>query len=175
MKKTFRFKHLNQTQIAQVLKRCHTERLSTIGKDVGLDSRRVGELLKALGVERKRHSYGKFAKPYEALYNILIAEAVRGTRTVPVSLSYEEFLSFTNTKTCHYCNAGVLWAERIRHLGREGTNLDRKDNALGYSVDNCVVCCSSCNRAKGAQFTYEEFMMLSPTLKNIQELRKAML
>jgi hypothetical protein len=35
--------------------------------------------------------------------------------------------------------------------------LDRKDNALGYSVDNCVVCCHRCNDAKSNGYDYEEW------------------
>ena len=34
-------------------------------------------------------------------------------------------------------------------------NLDRKDNSIGYSKNNCVVCCSTCNYIKGDKFTYE--------------------
>ena len=29
--------------------------------------------------------------------------------------------------------------------------IDRKDNTIGYSFDNCVSCCGDCNYSKGKQ------------------------
>ena len=44
--------------------------------------------------------------------------------------------------------------------------LDRKDNAQGYSVENCVPCCTRCNRGKGAAFSYEEWKEMTSCLKS---------
>ena len=46
--------------------------------------------------------------------------------------------------SCHYCGQPPI------------NGIDRKDNGIGYIVDNCVPCCSQCNRAKHIQ-TYSEF------------------
>ena len=41
---------------------------------------------------------------------------------------------------CHYCNK------------QEGLNgIDRQDNSVGYTNENCVPCCWSCNDGKGAK------------------------
>lgn len=52
---------------------------------------------------------------------------------------------------CHYC--GALPKSRKINRGLAGmyawNGIDRVDSALGYTVDNCVPCCSQCNRAKG--------------------------
>ena len=107
-------------------------------------------------------------RPYESLYNNLIY--VAGRRGHSISLTYEDFVNFTHIKECHYCEKPILWKiwcgqKTLRH------NLDRKDNSIGYSLDNCVVCCHSCNVTKGDRFTYEEFMLFAPILKTIQRRR----
>lgn len=52
-------------------------------------------------------------------------------------------------------------------------NLDRKDPAVGYQKDNCVVCCALCNRAKGDNFSYEEFLLIGPLVALIKDRRKS--
>lgn len=169
---TKRFKNVTQEQVNQIKRRCHKDFLSVIGKSIGLREQRVGEIIKALGIpwERKR----KRCRPFEALYNILVGETKRRTSgPTTVELSYKQFVDFTSTKVCHYCGADIYWAEYVnREEGGECTNLDRKNNLLGYTKDNCVVCCGNCNRTKGARFTYEEFMLLAPGLREIQTRRK---
>lgn len=132
-------------------------------------------------------------KPFEAIYNKLIKSAK--DRGIKMDLSYEEYIMFSDTKACHYCEATIPWKAHtsyrgdnpVRRAKGQGTrprkdyqgmnsyNIDRKNNKLGYSIDNCVVCCWLCNRTKNSAFTYEEFMLLAPTMKKIQELRKATL
>jgi hypothetical protein len=109
--------------------------------------------------------------PFESVYNKLLYVAERRKHTV--DLSYEDYLVFTHVKECHYCGANLYWRKVYAYGKPGGHNLDRKDNSLGYSVDNCVVCCGWCNRTKGDRFTYEEFMLVAPILRMIQELRKA--
>ena len=43
-------------------------------------------------------------------------------------------------KSCHYC--GTIDTDRA-------TGVDRINNDLGYSVENCVTCCTACNLSKG--------------------------
>jgi 5'-deoxynucleotidase YfbR-like HD superfamily hydrolase len=166
------FRGISEEQIEQIRKRCHTELYRVIGKDIGLDFRRVGEVVKCLGINRSRWQWGPPLQPYEALFHVLHTESHRGSRDIPVTLTYKEFLEFTKTTKCHYCDSDVLWSKRVnRGKGSSCTNLDRKDNSLGYSKDNCVVCCGCCNRTKGDRFTYDEFMLLSHGLRLVQYLR----
>ena len=108
-------------------------------------------------------------RPYESHYNSLVYAARR--RNQSISLTYEEYVHFTDTKECHYCGTPILW-KTVADQKTNRLNLDRKDNDLGYSLDNCVVCCYSCNVTKGDRFTYEEFMLLAPILKAIQQRRE---
>jgi 5-methylcytosine-specific restriction endonuclease McrA len=107
-------------------------------------------------------------RPYEALYNNLVYNAKR--RNHMIALSYEDFLFFVDINTCHYCGAGILW-EKVMGHGTLRHNLDRKENSLGYSLDNCVVCCYDCNATKGDRFTFKEFMLLAPILRAIRQRR----
>ena len=100
-------------------------------------------------------------KPYEGRYNFLCSMA-EGRTTV--ELSYEEYLSFTETCECHYCDETILW-EPYGSFSN-GHHLDRKDNSLGYSLENCVVCCPRCNRAKSNHFTYEEWMEIGKVIRS---------
>jgi len=63
---------------------------------------------------------------------------------------------------CHYC--GGL-------LGVTGCGLDRKDNNLGYTAENVVPCCRRCNVVKNDYFSYDEMLILAPSLKEIQKRR----
>ena len=84
----------------------------------------------------------------------MVRDAVR-LRKIEVSLTYEEFLEFTKTSKCFYCDAAVKWKEFSS--GGYGYNLDRKDNSLSYTKENCVVCCKRCNMGKRDTFTFEEW------------------
>ncbi len=50
---------------------------------------------------------------------------------------------------CFYCNNFFPPSET-------GSGLDRIDNAKGYSISNCLPCCSSCNRTRGSVWSVEE-------------------
>lgn len=76
------------------------------------------------------------------------------------SITKEDFLRLTKLN-CHYCNAEP--SNENKSLGRVFENgnytyngLDRVDNLKGYSLDNVVPCCKTCNVAK-RNLSVEEF------------------
>lgn len=102
-------------------------------------------------------------RPYEQLYNRLLDRAKKfGSKTI----TYEEFLQFVAQEECHYCHVEISWKKKQTY------NLDRADNHLGYTMDNLVVCCGSCNKTKGDRFTYDEFMLLAQVLRRIALQRR---
>lgn len=109
------------------------------------------------------------SRPFQYIYNSLLLGAKHKAQSF--DLTYEEFVSFTHQKTCHYCRSPVEWLEWSYQGASAKYNLDRKDSGIGYTKENCVVCCTSCNYTKGARFTYDEFMLLSPGLTRINEIR----
>ena len=101
-------------------------------------------------------------RPYESLYNRFVH---KNEKRFPVELTYEEFITFTKTSGCHYCGSAVQWSEYNISKKGNGYNLDRKDNALGYLIENLVVCCPRCNKARSDLFTYEQFVELGAVMK----------
>jgi len=101
-------------------------------------------------------------RPFESLYNSLCARAKRKQLEV---ISYEEFLEFTQIQKCHYCDSGVVWVEYGLRKGR-AVNLDRKDSSRGYTVNNVVVCCTRCNKAKLDHFTYDEWVKIGAFIRD---------
>jgi hypothetical protein len=87
---------------------------------------------------------------------------------VPVSLTYDEFVSFTKETKCHYCWAPITWYEF--NAGRAGRsqayNLDRKNSLLGYEKDNLVVCCTACNFAKGNLYDHRTWFAMTTIFRN---------
>lgn len=70
------------------------------------------------------------------------------------SLTEEEFSSFWK-KPCHYCGLPV-----------DTVGLDRVDNNKGYSLDNCVSCCETCNRMKMKHSVSEWFSHMILIISN---------
>lgn len=113
--------------------------------------------------------------PYAHIYNEL-SRSHSNHRGIEVTMTLEEFLDIIAIHKCHYCEDDVIFHKHSRdsegnHLSR-AYQLDRKENSIGYTKDNCVVCCWECNRLKSDRFTYDEFILLSPALKQIMNNRK---
>jgi hypothetical protein len=109
---------------------------------------------------RNRDSKRKQFPPHRKTYHRLVFDATK--RNLAVDFTYEQYLSefVYKYKYCHYCENEISWDAynpSCRH------NLDRKNNSLGYSLENCVPCCAVCNRAKGNLFTYEEWHSTTKT------------
>lgn len=82
-------------------------------------------------------------------------------RGIPIDIPIEEFSSF-HKKSCNYCGCLPPKVELSRGKHTKGYSIveshgiDRVDNALGYTLSNCVACCKICNTAKSAM-TLQEF------------------
>lgn len=95
------------------------------------------------------------------------------------SLTKEEFIDWYNKQQqkCDYCNLSL---EQIRKLpapfnrknGLIKFSIDRKDNNMGYVLDNITLSCFTCNTIKNNFLTYEEMKkigkeILYPKLKKL--------
>ncbi len=90
---------------------------------------------------------------YKWLYRDYKSKAEKRKLEFRISFIYFKQLVSRN---CTYC--GIKPANKIgKYSGRGPTRcngdilcngIDRIDNNKGYTVDNCVTCCSVCNRAK---------------------------
>jgi 5-methylcytosine-specific restriction endonuclease McrA len=93
----------------------------------------------------------------------------RKRRVIEWDLVIDDLIVLTQ-QPCWYC--GALPANKMRrrhrrtlaagvvreyHHNLNWNGLDRVDNSRGYTVDNVVTCCATCNRAKGTM-TAGEFL-----------------
>lgn len=92
------------------------------------------------------------------LYCRYRADAKR--RKIDFNISESDFIKIALNK-CVYCGRkDVSYYQPKRcNGGIKYTGVDRKDNTLGYSADNCQSCCLDCNRAKW-QLSEEKFLKL---------------
>jgi hypothetical protein len=60
---------------------------------------------------------------------------------------------------CHYCDSRPLNFKKRPTFngGFAYSGIDRKDNVLGYTPENVVPCCWTCNKMKGT-LTYKQFL-----------------
>lgn len=110
-------------------------------------------------------------RPFESIYNQLQG----GRRKIQVLLSYEEFIEFTTITSCTYCGDTINWEPygTVRGVFKSRSYyLDRKDSTGPYSQENCVVCCTRCNKMKSAIYSFEEFLIIGKALKEVDSLRK---
>jgi hypothetical protein len=71
----------------------------------------------------------------------------------------QEFVRKSMASPCSYCGD-------TKNIG-----LDRINNNIGHTMDNCIPCCRTCNVARSNNFTYEEMLKLGKTIASIKENR----
>lgn len=70
-------------------------------------------------------------------------------RNLDFNLLDEDFRRLI-TSNCYYCGVIPLQIMKAKESNGEFiyNGIDRKDNTLGYILENCVSCCGTCNTAK---------------------------
>lgn len=112
----------------------------------------------------KERGYLYRKKPYEALFNIFKRKTIKSGKINDIS--YEQFVKFTEQNNCFYCYSSVFWTEYNVSENGSSYNLNRKNNTLGYTADNCVVCCWKCNESKKDNFSHEEWYGMTEYFRN---------
>lgn len=107
---------------------------------------------------RERH----YQYPYKKIYGILVRSAKK--RGIPCNITYEQYVKLTETKNCHYCGDELVWEKHGESASR--TNVDRKNNDLGYTVRNCIPSCPRCNQSKNIHFSYPEWYAMTEVLRS---------
>lgn len=126
---------------------------------------------KSCGCQRRNSNtwkrVGAISKPWmlpggEASFNSLFGQyrISASKRKLSFSVSKEEFRGMV-TDDCHYCGSPPRKSVGLKSYNGYfvSNGVDRKDNSIGYELENCVACCSDCNFAKG-KMNYEDFLSL---------------
>lgn len=93
---------------------------------------------------------------FERLYRVYVKGAVKRNYTFDLSKIQFEALVQAN---CWYCGVEPIQVMLNSHSNGAYiyNGIDRIDNTIGYTIENCVTCCKVCNRAK-REMSYDEFM-----------------
>ena len=86
----------------------------------------------------------------QSIFNTVFAAYKKGAekRNFTFLLSEKEFEELTK-QNCYYCEAVPrLMTKDSGHVTRSMNGVDRVDPNQGYSADNCVPCCKTCNYMK---------------------------
>lgn len=70
----------------------------------------------------------------------------------------KEFIKYSLEEDCTYCSF-------------PSTGLDRIENNIGHTIENCIPCCWECNTARMHNFTYEEMLLIGKTIGEVKLLR----
>jgi hypothetical protein len=79
-------------------------------------------------------------------------------------IEFEELI----IQECYYCGdaPNQLMHKKGTKEGLYYNGIDRKDNKMGYTRQNCVTCCKFCNLAKN-RFKIEQFLSWIKRIKNL--------
>jgi len=88
----------------------------------------------AENAEKLKRKNKQYCRTINGKYSTLISTAKK--RCLHVSLSKQEYELLTTNQNCHYCE---------EKLPEAGHGLDRIDSEQGYTIDNVVPCCTTCN------------------------------
>lgn len=109
--------------------------------------------------------------PFRQLYRAYRSSAIR--RGYSFDLSENEFRILTK-QFCYYCGNPPMQMYKIKankNIPYRYNGIDRLDNLEGYTIDNCVPCCGTCNRMK-MDMNFENF---SESIQNIYNNRVGMI
>lgn len=134
--------------LGENLRKGRTKSCGCIRKELALNS---------VAYAREHHYLG----PGEAAFNVMYYtyKIHAEERNLPFDLTEEQFKNLTK-ENCHYCGdePKTLFKPKAPHGGYLSNGVDRKDNSLGYTIDNSFPCCRVCNQMKSDR-TYQEFIV----------------
>jgi hypothetical protein len=93
----------------------------------------------------ERISLPKYAAAYNELLTTYRNNAKAKGRVWELSVEY--FRKLTQ-QPCHFCGAPPSCQQRSKSDPILYNGIDRKNNSIGYTYENCVPCCHHCNLAK---------------------------
>jgi hypothetical protein len=117
------------------------------------------------GCLQKELLVARFSKPnFEALKNEIFKNYLKSAekRKYIFNLNKEFFFKLIESN-CYYCGSepNMVWKGTKRTVinteNFKYNGVDRKDNTIGYTEENCVACCKICNNSKSTMTEKEWF------------------
>lgn len=110
----------------------------------------------------------------DTVYNVLYLQSVNGAknRNLDFNLSLEEFKKIISGN-CNYCGKEPVLSGISKNYNKTGVpvknnGIDRLDNKIGYTINNCVPCCKMCNFMK-KNYIVSEFLNHISTIYKYNE------
>lgn len=114
-----------------------------------------------LGLKNKRDANPEkqraISRTNKSRFSIAVSRSK--TRKIDWGLTLDQWTFLVIGETCHYCDGP---------LQETGVGLDRKDNSIGYLLENVIPCCCACNRIKGQTISYTEMIAIAKLLKEMR-------
>jgi hypothetical protein len=119
-----------------------------------------------------RNSRHKVAKKNAALRSVFATYISNANnRGIEFKLTVDEFYDIIS-QNCYYCAIEPSNLYDKHYYAAVYNGIDRKDNTIGYTIENCVPCCKICNIAKN-NHTFEGFIEWSIRLaQNLLQIAK---
>lgn len=117
---------------------------------------------------QQNEKYLEYQKSPKAIYRALRKSSK--ARNIKLLINEKEFINWYDKqiKLCHYCGRTLEEIKNDSHYHRTNKlTIDRKNNNIGYILDNIVLACWICNNIKSNLFTQKEMSLIGKTLKNI--------
>jgi hypothetical protein len=105
-------------------------------------------------------------KPYQWVINKISKDLNRRNRNIELSLTPEQCQEIAKQKYCTYCHTPIEWKEYSPAKGCSAYYLDRMNNDIGYTKENCTPCCIRCNFSKSNKFTYKEWYIMTEPFRS---------
>lgn len=83
----------------------------------------------------------------ESYFNDYKRDSNRRGRNYEFKLTLEEFENLIKDK-CYYCGNRGDSTVSSKKISNKYCGIDRKNNSKGYTIENSVTCCKTCNRMK---------------------------
>jgi hypothetical protein len=103
------------------------------------------------GCSRKDFSY---RPAFKQLFSNYKSQAK--SRGLIFDLSIDDFEALTK-RPCFYCGVLLSMTARKRNSSYRYNGVDRVNNSIGYTVENCVSCCGTHNHMK-CDLSHEDFI-----------------
>ena len=84
--------------------------------------------------------------------------------------NYDQKKGLTNNLTIDFIREHIN--DPCIYCGFPSTGLDRLDNSIGHSKENCVPCCRDCNIARSNHFSFEEMKVIGIAIGAVKTLRQ---